>query len=170
MTAIYGLYDTPETVQIAVNSLRRAGVADRDITVISSEPFEEHEFSHRDKASWLFHIACAGGVFGLAFGTFLTVTTERAWPINTGGMPIVALWPNLVVTFELTMLCAILATVISLLVTAELPSRTSGLYDLEISNGKILVGVEPAAGSSDSVRRVFDETGALVVKTAELRG
>ena len=169
MTAIYGLYEAPEAVQTAVDSLRRAGVSDRDITVISSEPFEEFEFSHRDKASWLFHIACAGGVCGLAFATFLTVTTERAWPINTGGMPIVALWPNLVVTFELTMLFAILATVGSLLITAELPSRTSGLYDLEVSNGKILLGVEPTAGASDAVRRVFDETGAVAVKTAQLR-
>jgi hypothetical protein len=168
MNAVYGMYATPESVQTAVDGLRRAGIADRDITVISSEPFEEFEFSHRDKASWLFPIASIGGLCGLSFGTFLTVTTERAWPLNTGGMPIVALWPNLVVTFELTMLGAILATVISLLITAELPARESGLYDPDVSNGQILVGV--TGGSADSIRRVLDDAGALSVKTASLRG
>ena len=34
----------------------------------------------------------------------LTTGTELAWPLNTGGMPIVAWWPNLVIIFEMTML------------------------------------------------------------------
>ena len=37
-------------------------------------------------------------------------------------MPIVAWWPNLIIIFELTMLGAILATVVTLFVTALLPS------------------------------------------------
>ena len=139
---LYGLYTDPEDVQKAVDNLRKAGVPEREIVVISSEPIEEYEFSHRDKATWLYWIAAAGGALGLTFGTWLTRMTELAWPLPTGGMPIVSWWPNLIVMFELTMLGGILATVITLFITAKIPVGKSPLYDLAVSDGKILVGVE----------------------------
>src|SRR5262249_31615493 len=73
MNAIYALFGEPDDVQKAVDGLRGAGVPDDDITVISSEPIEEYEFSHRHHASWLFPIAVAGGAIGLAAGTGITV-------------------------------------------------------------------------------------------------
>ena len=142
MSAVYALYSTPDAAQRAVNGLRAAGVGDDRITILSSEPFEEHEFARRDKATWMGWIAAAGGVTGLAFASWLTRMTELAWPLPTGNMPIVAWWPNLIIMFEMTMLFAILAAVITLLVTARLPGRRPALYDPDVMNGKILVGVE----------------------------
>ena len=167
MSAIYGLFAEPEAVQRAVDTLRRGGIANRDITVVSDEPYEEFEFSHRDKATWLFPLAAIGALVGLAGATALTVLTERAWPMDVGGMPVVALWPNLVVMFELTMLGAILTTVGALLVTAKLPAREPALYDPGVSNGQILVGVTHLAGATDAVRSALEQNGALAVKTAD---
>jgi hypothetical protein len=73
--------------------------------------------------------------------------TEVSWPIDVGGLPIFAWWPNLIITFELTMLGAILATVVTLVVTARL-GRGSTIYDAEVSDGKILVGVANPAESA----------------------
>jgi hypothetical protein len=145
MKAVYALYTDPETVQRAVNRVRGLGVAERDIVVMSSEPFEEYEFSHRDKATWLHWVAVVGGVMGMTGGYLLTSATSLAWPIRTSGMPIVATWPNTIVIFELTMLGAILATVLTLFLTARLGRRLPRLYDPEVSNGYILVGVEQPA-------------------------
>ena len=142
MSAIYGLYSDPDSAQHAVNELRRAGVADRAITVIASQPYEEYEFSHRYKQTWIFWIAAGGGVLGLGIGLALAYITEAFWPLVTGGMPIVAWWPNIIIMFELTMLGAILATVLSLFITTGLPTVESRVYDAEVSNGKILVAVE----------------------------
>jgi ActD protein len=142
MNAIYALYAEPDDVQRVVDKLRAAGLTNPEIVVISSEPIEEYEFSHRDKATWLYWIAGLGGLLGLLFSTWLTRMTELSWPLPTGNMPIVAWWPNLIVMFELTMLGAILATVITLFITAEIPRGEPKLYDREVSNGKILVGVE----------------------------
>ena len=164
MKATYGLYPTPDLAQRAVNRLRSAGIADRDITVVSGEPFEEWEFSHRDHATWIHWIAGAGGACGLAFGAWLTAFTETAWPLPTGGMPIVAWWPNLVVIFELTMLSGILATVVTLLITAKLPKKLPKLYDPAVSDGLILVGVEGAA-SEEPVRRALTINGLARLNT-----
>ncbi len=166
MKAVYALYSDPDTVQRAVDGLRAVGLTERQITVLSSQPFEEYEFSHRDQATWLPWVSVCGGLVGMSLGYFLTTTTQRAWPIVTGGMPIVAVWPNLIITFELTMICAILTTVVALLVTVELPSFKSKLYDPEVSDGMILVGVAyPPEASLAAVEEALRMNGTGQLKT-----
>jgi hypothetical protein len=164
--AVYGLYPNPDAAQRAVNHLRAAGIADPDIIVISSEPFEEYEFSHRDKATWLYWIAGGGGAVGLVLAHFLTSTTQQAWPINTGGMPIVTPYANAIILFEMTMLGAILATVVTLFITAKLPNRGPRLYDAEVSDGFILVGLEnPPDHAVPTARAALEAAGSGRVRS-----
>ncbi len=168
MKALYALYTDPDAVQRAVDGLRSAGVAEREIVVMSSEPFEDYEFSHRDSATWLHWIAGVGGAVGLLSGYWLTSLTQLAWPIRTSGMPIVSPWPNLIVIFEMTMLGAILATVVTLLITAKLPSRLPHLYDPEVTNGYILVGVQqPSADLAPRMTAALESAGQGRIKTVE---
>ena len=165
MSAVYALYPDPDAAQRAVNGLYAAGVPEADVVVMSGEPFEHQPFAHRDSATWLWYIACLGGLTGLLFSTWLTRMTELAWPLQTGNMPIVAWWPNLIVIFELTMLGAILATVLTLFITAKLPGRLPKLYDPEVTNGKILVGVEnPSEASLPALERALLAGGAAELK------
>ena len=143
MRTIYGLYDDPHVAQQAVDNLRAAGVADADITVISSEPFDHFEFGHRDAATSMPWIAAGAGVVGMVLTYYLLGASQRSWPLVTSGMPLVPRWPNLIIIFEMTMLSAILATVITLIVTALMPGKGK-MYDPEVSDGYILVGVENA--------------------------
>ena len=166
MKAIYGLCSDPGLAQHAVDSLRRAGVKEDAITVVASQPYEEYEFSHRYKQTWLFWIAAGGGALGMAIGVGLAYLTEASWPLVTGGMPIVAWWPNIIIMFELTMLGAIVATVVSLLIMTELPSLRSRVYDPEVSKGKILVAVEnPAEGDLNALERTFKVSGIEEIRT-----
>jgi Protein of unknown function (DUF3341) len=163
--AIYALYADADDVQRAVDDLRAAGLTDLEITVISSEPIEGYEFSRRDRATWLYWIAGGGGVVGLLFGTWLTRMTQLAWPLPTGNMPIVSWWPNLIIMFEMTMLGAIVATVVALFVTAKLPVRESALYDREVADGKILVGVShPRDAVVGAIERALAAVGAAEVR------
>jgi len=154
MKGVYGLYSGAREVQRAYHGLLAAGVPDSEIIIISTEPFEEYEFSHRDQATWMPKIAAAGGILGLLGATLLTRSTSLAWPLLTGNMPIVAWWPFLIIIFEMTMLGAILASVVTLLITGKLLRRRPALYDPAVSSGKILVGVEnPKDGTVDSIER-----------------
>ena len=156
MSAVYALYPDPNSAERAVNNLRAAGVADTDITIVSSEPIENHELGRRDHETWMFWIAGAGGAIGLVVATWLARMTELAWPIPTGNMPIVSWWTNLIIMFELTMLGGILAAVVTLLVTARLPNWKPAVYDPEVSDGKILVGVtNPAPSSRPAIERAL---------------
>jgi len=164
--AIYGLYTEGTSAQRAVDRLRAAGVADRDITVLSPEPREDLELSHMHSRTYMWSFACLGGVIGLATATGLAYVTETSWPIVVGGLPIVAWWPNLIIMFELTMLGAIVATVITLLVSGELAISRRGIYDPEVTSGSILVGVEnpPDASIAAFEQALSAPPGARVKK------
>ncbi len=165
MKAVYALYPDGDSAQRAVDGLRAAGIADRDITVLSSEPLEGYEFGQWDKHTWMWWIACAGGLVGMSAAFGLTWLTETSWPINVGGMPIWAGWPNTIIIFELTMLGAILATVITLVVTAGLGRGGAKLYDPEVSDGLILVGVEnPRDGSVRDLETALNAAPGARVK------
>ena len=164
MSAVYALYPDGDSAQRAVNALRAAGLSGDAITILSGEPIEDQEFSEADKATWMWYIASAGGIIGLVFGTWLTRMTELAWPIKTGNMPIVSWWPNLIIMFEMTMLFGILAAVLTLLVTAGLPGRRPALYDPEIMDGMILVGVNNPANAA-AVERALSAPGAEIKRS-----
>jgi hypothetical protein len=165
MNAVYALYRSPESAQRAFDHLREAGIADREITILSSEPFEEYEFGRRDRKNWMTWIAAGGGLVGLVTAYLLTSITQQVWPINTGGMPIVTNWSNLIIMFELTMLGAIITTVLTLLVTARIPSRKKPvLYDPAIADGRILIGVANPSNPS-LVEQTLHSNGGGVVKT-----
>jgi hypothetical protein len=156
MKAVYALYSTGDEAQRAVNGLRAAGYQDDDITVISAAPMEEYEFSHIGGRGYQWYIACGGALLGFLFSTWLTTFAEKDWPIVVGNMPIVPWFPNMIVVFELTMLGAILSTVITLIITAGLGRKTPKLYDPEVTTGKILVGIEsPRDASGADVERAL---------------
>jgi hypothetical protein len=159
--AMYGLFSSPERAQQAVDALRAAGIPDREITLQSSEPLEEYEFGSRDRKTVMPWIAVLGAGIGLATGYLLTSMTQRAWPIVTGGMPIVSNWTNIMIIFELTMLGAVFATVITLLVSARIPGRLPELYDEEVSMGMILVGVA-RPGNADAVEQALHSVNVEV--------
>ncbi len=166
MRAVYGLYPDGESAQQAVNRLRAAGIVDRDITVISAQPMEDYEFGEMDKATWMWWLACLGGLIGMAAGFGLSWVTETSWPMNVGGLPTFAWWPNLIIIFELTMLGSILATVATLIVTAFLPGKGRTLYDPEVTDGQILVGVEdPPEGSIQNLQATLGAPPGARVKT-----
>ncbi|HEY2151611.1 MAG TPA: quinol:electron acceptor oxidoreductase subunit ActD [Vicinamibacterales bacterium] len=165
MSALYAMFGDGDSAQRAVNGLRQAGLTDADITVVSAVPIEDQEFGEIDKTTWIWYIACAGAFLGFCGSTWLTRMTELAWPLQTGNMPIVAWWPNLIVIFEMTMLGSIIATVITLIVTGGLARRMPKLYDPEVTDGKILVGVaRPSEASVPDLERALRAAGAAQLR------
>jgi len=166
MKAVYGLYSDGQSAQQAFNRLRAAGIATSDITVITAQPMEDFEFGNLDKATYMWWFACLGGLIGMSTGFGLSYLTEHAWEINVGGLPIFAWWPNLIIIFELTMLGAIMATAVTLIVSALLPTRGRTLYDPEVTDGKILIGVEnPPDGSIQNLEQSLSAPPGARVKT-----
>ncbi len=137
---IHAVYSDRQAVERAVSSLREAGVDPRDIVVLSSEPLEEYAWGRPGRPTRMGWFAALGGLLGGMSGYLLTSFTQQAYPLLTGAMPLVTGWTNGIIIYELTMLGIILATLLTLLVSAGLPDWRSQPYDPEVADGKILVG------------------------------
>ena len=169
MKAIYTLCPDPDAAQRVVDELRLAsldlGFKSDQIVVASGEPYEGYEFSDRYAKSNMFPLAAVGALVGGICGYLLTTLTQRSYPLSTGGMPITPIWTNGIIIYELTMLGAILTSLMFLLIGAHLPNWRPHLTDPEIWAGKILVGVtDPPASSDAMIERTFKQAGASVIK------
>jgi len=170
MKALYALYSDPDAAQLAVNSLKLSGgslgIAERQIVVVSSEPFDGYDFSDEHSQTRIFLLASLGGICGAFLGLLFVRFTQFVYPLPTGGMPLAPHWTNGIITYETTMLGAILTTVITLLVTARLPHFGPRLSDPEIWHGKILVGVtDPPEKARPELEKQLRLAGAAEVKT-----
>ena len=170
MNAIYGLFPDPDSAQRALNLLERArgelGIKDGDIAVLSGEPYEEYGFGQKEHKTRMPWLAALGGLVGGLCGWWFVGFTQKAYPMVSGGMHLVTKWSNGIITYELTMLGAILTTLFTLLITARIPDwRGRKLYDPAISNGKILIGVtNPPEKAREELGKRLSAAGAEVIK------
>lgn len=169
MRAIYTLCPDPDSAQRLVDELRIAGLdlgyAADQVVVVSGEPYEGYDFADEHAKSRMFPTAAVGALIGGTCGYLLTTITQHAYPLPTGGMPIAPTWTDGIIVYELTMLGAILTSLIFLFISAHLPNFGAHLTDPEIWTGKILVGVtNPPESSTSAIEGTFRKAGASEVK------
>ena len=169
MKALYALYADPEDAQRAFDSLRAASSElkfdAKQIVIVSGEPHEGYEFTDSHATSLPYRWAALGGIVGATLGYLLTTLTQKSYPILTGGMSLTPVWTNGIIVYEMTMLGAILTTLVVLLIGAGLPNFKGGITDPEIGAGKILVGiVDPPENSQPELERRLRQAGASYVK------
>jgi hypothetical protein len=167
LNSVYGLFPGPHAAERGMNALRDAGIASDKILVMSSEPFEEYSFAQGESRTLMPWLAVMGGFIGGVGGFVLAWYTQTAYPqhLITGGMPVVAPWPTGIVTYELTMMGAVLTTVITLLISARLPNWNPPLCEPEVSHGKVLIGVvDPADEARGDIESRLRRAGAEKIK------
>ena len=142
---IHAAFESPYDVRDALERLHKDGFTDRDIEVRSSAPLDHDIFPFgtgaHSRMPWM---ATLGGILGgVAFFLMVKLTSE-AYPLPTGGMPIVALPPAGIITFEGTAIGAILCTVGTVLYECGLPGLWSvgkGPLDYHLADDHVLVTV-----------------------------
>ncbi|MEC9013714.1 MAG: quinol:electron acceptor oxidoreductase subunit ActD, partial [Chloroflexota bacterium] len=86
-----------------------------------------------------------------------------AYPLVQGGKPILSLPPMAVVTYESTMLTAIVFTIIGIIFESRLPSFKQGLYDTRITEGYIGVLVNVEEDQLTQTQTLLTQAGAVDV-------
>src|SRR5215470_2885319 len=153
--SLYTMCPDAASAQKTVDALLSAGARSEDITVISSEPFDRYEFSKREKSTLMPWVVVLGAILGGVAGFLLVFLTTKSYPIVTGGMPITPGWITGIITYELTMLAAILTTLLILILTAPLFRWKQDPYDVQVADGKVLVGINPQEDLRDKVKEVL---------------
>jgi len=131
-TGVFGVlaeFDTPERLVTAVKTARRTGI--RSFDAYTPYPLEELTEAIGFRENIVPWLAFAGGCLGAAAGTGLQIWTNYAYPIEIGGRPIVAWQAFTLITFEMTVLGAVLFAVFGMLVLNRLPRLHHPVFNIE---------------------------------------
>ena len=109
MTWLIGEFREKEAAVAAIGSLRRAGIATADMDLFSEEPVELPR-GVLDRPSRMSLAAVLGALGFGALATAFIWFTQHNYRLVTGGMPLFSFWATGVITYEMTMLGAIVAT------------------------------------------------------------
>jgi hypothetical protein len=148
---LHAAFTTTSEVRAALNRLGQDGVTPDDVEVRSSVPLEHDIVPVGGKiTSRLPWTSIVGGLTGGTAFFLLVKLTSQAYPMPTGGMPIVPGPTTGVITFEGLAIGAIIATVATMLYECGLPSLFSkaGPLDHHIADDHILVTVRCDEGAS----------------------
>jgi mono/diheme cytochrome c family protein len=166
-TLVLGLFHEASPTADTLDQLRGLGIADDEITVLSSIPYRAEILGRPRPKGRVGAYAGAGAILGLATGLFLSVGIFLLYPIEQGGQPIVPIPPTLIILFEVTMLGTMWAAFLGLLRANRFPITKSQLYDPRITEGHLGVLVEVGDAYADQVESILRTNGAHHLKRAE---
>ena len=165
--AILGLFQDAESAATAGDALKSAGISETDYDFLTDSPYPEGSLGEREERHRLYLYPFIGALLGLSSGIMITAMSQVAYPLVTGGKPVLSLPPMAIVCYEGTMLGAILFTVIGIVFESRLPKFQLGLYDERITQGFLGLRVNTAPEQRHEVIQIMNSAGAVDVQTEE---
>lgn len=161
---VIGLFQHPDAALEAAARLRDAGLGTAEIQ--SPYPLHGVEKVLGPKKSAIRRFTLFGAITGGLSGFLLAAGTAVLFPHPTGGRPIIAIPPYLIITYEMTILFGILATVLGFLISARLPAIKEKIYVPEAAVDRFAV-VLPC-DSAESAGRARDSLLAAGAEEAQV--
>jgi hypothetical protein len=160
--SLLGVFQEVDEAVAAADSLKEKGID--DFEVLSSTPYPEGVFGEKPSHHKLYVFPFIGALLGFSVAILITAGTQMAYPLVTGGKPLLALPSMFIICYEGTMLGAILFTIIGVVFESRLP-RLGKLepYDTKITEGYIGIGVTVPEDDVDKISNLFKEANATDV-------
>ncbi len=160
--SILGLFKEVDEAVEAADKLKENGMD--DFEVLTGSPYPEGAFGAQVANHRLYGWPLVGAALGFSIAILVTAGTQLAYPVVTGGKPILALPPMFIIAYEGTMLGAILSTIIGVIFESRLPRAKMGLYDPRITEGYIGLVVVAPEGEEERIDALFKAANAADVK------
>jgi len=160
-----GTFKDVETATKAVDALIKAGFSEETITSVTSVPYPNGVIVKTDQRTWFRWISAGGGVVGACAGFALAAGTSYLYPVQTGDKPIISPFPTGIITYELTMLFAMVGAIIGMFFEMRLPPWKDQVYDPAIGEGAI--GISVSVASREKMTRaakIMEAAGALTIR------
>ena len=158
--SVLGMFTDENVAADALDALKAAGYETNEYEVLTGTPYPEGTFGEAEPVHKLFRWPLMGAACGFIVGLLLTTGTQLAYPLVTGGKPILGIPPMVIILYEGSMLGAILFTVIGVLFESRLPRLFMGAYDTRITEGYIGVAVTTDQERVGNAEDVLKQAGA----------
>lgn len=158
--SVLGLYTEEDSAADALDNLRDAGFEEGDYELLTGTPYPEGTFGEAEPEHHLFRWPLIGAACGFTGGLIITAGTQMAYPLITGGKPILSIPPMAIIMYEGTMLGAIIFTIIGIIFESRLPRLFMGAYSEKITEGHIGVTVTTEEGRTGVAEEALKKAGA----------
>src|SRR5512138_3511127 len=152
---ILASFAEPARAAAAIRAARAAGAR---VLVAAPAPYPEVMAALGRPRSRLGWVTFSGAVLGVLCGVALTAGTSAAWPLVTGGKPILSWPPFVIVTFEVTVLVGSLVNLVALVAAGRRGGRPAA-FPPGRAFGADRVGVFVPGGGAVA-ERILREGGA----------
>jgi Protein of unknown function (DUF3341) len=154
---LIGEFRDKAAVRTAIQTLRAGGLSSVDLDLFSEEPVEFPR-GVLDRPSRMSVVSVAGAITFGSVATAFVYWSQHNYRLVTGGMPVFSFWATGVITYEMTMLGAIVSTFGWFLWESGLiRKRDKGAPVPEVDPGSICLRVrcrvEQAAVASEAMSR-----------------
>ena len=165
--SLLAVFSDLEPAADAIEQLRRLGVHDDCMNVISGVPVTEAMLGRPRQWTNVPRLALGGAAVGMATGIFLAFVAPNMYTIQVGGQPFAPVPPAVIVIFELTMLLMLLSTFLGVFLDSYFPNYRPMHYVPEVSDGKIAILIECPPPDEQKITDLLKKLGAEAVKEAE---
>jgi len=163
-----GEFDETQAAAKAIMDVKSRGLGSADVEVFSTEPviFAPGVL---DRPSRMSLVAVSGAITVGVLATWLVYYAQHSYPMVTGGMPLFSFWATGVVTFELTMLGAVVTTFLCFLWESGLFRDDPKAPVPVVDPGSICLRVHCSSSQSAEVTECLRRAGASRIETLEER-
>ena len=160
---LLGIFAHADALLAAIFRLKESGGHIR--TVFSPVPLHEIQEALKTRPSPVRYCTLLGGILGVISGFSLASYSNLQWSLITGGKPVLAWVPFVVVGSEFTILLGVFFTIGSMLIISRLPRfHLPGSYDRGFSVDRFGVLVECGENEKEKVSRILKDSGAEEVR------
>ena len=164
-----GLFDSVEAAASAALALSSLSLPEGSITTISPVALPDGAVVKDPRPIRFPWVVAAFWFVGAGAGLGLTAYTFYRYPMITAGKPIFTIPPAIIVTYEMSMLAAILTTLVGAFLSIGLARfRKKKIFDPKINEGMIALcaGVE-SEEQEHSVLKAMRDAGGTDVRAEE---
>jgi len=166
---IYGVFEDFESARDVVSGLKVLDL--KEMVVDNIELYSPIEHPEVEEMLGEFHqpiqrFTLFGALAGMV-GAFLlaAAAAQSMFTVQPqGGKPVIPLPPNIVITYEGTILIGVLSTLVAFFIYAGLPRRLHKHYDNRVSIDQIGIEVQVLPENMHLVRSVFEAHQAAEIR------
>ncbi|MBV8844697.1 MAG: DUF3341 domain-containing protein [Bryobacterales bacterium] len=164
-TAVYGIYKSLTDAERAVDTVRSAGFADQDVSVLVADNETTRQFAH-EKNTKAPEGATTGAVAGGALGGTLGLLAGIGSLAIPGVGPLIAAGP-IVATLAGIGTGGAVGTLVGALIGMGIPEYEAKRYEGRVKNGGVLMSIHcDTSDEIDRAKELMKRTGAEDVSSA----
>jgi hypothetical protein len=156
--SVIALFKDVDSAADALDAVRAGGFERHEYEILTGTPYPEGAFGEDEAHHGLYRYPLIGAACGFIIGLIITAGTQLAYPLVTGGKPILSVPPMSIIMYEGTMLGAIIFTVIGVIIESRLPRIFMGAYDTRVTEGYIGLTVTTSEGKISKAEEILKKT------------